>query len=146
MSRSEILLESLVDFFADPGHAKTLTDILVHKTGVSLRRLESFITVLSRRDNINYVTKDGRRFNVHVAYKSSLVGYSKRLFDPFCRTDRVEFRVGSHTISTTVAQLNFIRWCIVNGVIDYIQGTGGAPRSESVQSQAQSVGAHGESP
>jgi hypothetical protein len=27
-------------------------------------------------------------------------------------------------LTTTVAQLNFIRWCIVNGIVDYITEKG----------------------
>ena len=50
-------------------------------------------------------------------YKSSLDGYSKKLFDPFCRTERIEFG----TLNTTVAQLNFIKWCIENDIIEYIR-------------------------
>jgi hypothetical protein len=56
-------------------------------------------------------------FTVHVAYKSSLDGYSKKLFDPFCRTERIEFK----GITTTCAQINFIRWVISNGILDYIE-------------------------
>jgi hypothetical protein len=55
-------------------------------------------------------------FTVHVAYKSSLDGYSKKLFDPFCRTARIDFQ----GLTTTVAQLNFIKWCITNGIIGYL--------------------------
>jgi hypothetical protein len=55
-------------------------------------------------------------FTVHVAYKSSLDGYSKKFFDPFCRTERIQFK----GYTTTVAQLNFLRWCVMNGIIDYM--------------------------
>jgi hypothetical protein len=120
MSRSDALLTSLRVFFADPTHSSVLLDILDHKCGVSLRTLESFVT---RKENVTYTTKTGKTFVVHVAYKSSLVGYSKKLFDPFCRTERIEFDVGPEPrkIITTVAQLNFIKWCIVNDVIDYLK-------------------------
>lgn len=117
MSKSSILLESLTSFFQDPKNYEVLEDILVKKTGVSLRKLETFITIQSKRENITYKTREGKTFMVHVAYKSSLDGYSKKLFDPFCRTERIEFM----GISTTVAQLNFIRWCIINGIIDFIR-------------------------
>lgn len=116
MSKSSVLLESLTSFFQEESNAKILSDILVKKTSVSLRKLESFITIQSKRENIAYKTRDGKTFIVHVAYKSSLDGYSKKLFDPFCRTERIEFQ----GISTTVAQLNFIKWCITNGIIEYI--------------------------
>lgn len=117
MSKSSILLDSLTVFFQEPKNYKVLEDILVKKTGVSLRKLETFITIQSKRENITYKTRDGKTFMVHVAYKSSLDGYSKKLFDPFCRTERIQFM----GISTTVAQLNFIRWCITNGIIEFIR-------------------------
>jgi hypothetical protein len=133
MSKSDVLLESLKKFFSDENHQKILKDILSTHDGPSLRKLESFITVKSKHDNISYTTKDGRTFTVYVAYKSSLSGYSKRLFDPFCRTDRITFM----GLSTTVAQLNFIRWCIQNDVIYNMSaqtvGTDAKDHSVSVQ-------------
>ncbi len=120
MSKSSLLLESLRGFFDEPHNAQMLIDILDHKKGVSLRTLESFITVKSKNENITYTTKSGKNFVVHVAYKSSLDGYSKKLFDPFCRTERIQFKVGDREITTTVAQLNFIKWCINNDIIDYL--------------------------
>lgn len=117
MSKSSLLLESLKSFFQEEENKRILEDILVRKSSVSLRKLETFITVQSKRENITYKTRDGKTFIVHVAYKSSLDGYSKKLFDPFCRTERIEFM----GISTTVAQLNFIKWCITNGIIDFLK-------------------------
>jgi hypothetical protein len=122
MSKSDVLLETLREFFNKPQNASILMDVLVDRNGVSLRKLESFITVYSKKNNVSYTTKTGKMFVVHVAYKSSLVGYSKRLFDPFCRTERIEFQVSPDVvITTTVAQLNFIKWCITNEVIDYVK-------------------------
>lgn len=115
MTKSEILLQSLSEFFDDEENFKKLSDILTHRSGISLRNLEWFITIYAKSNNLVYRTTKGN-FPVHVAYKSSLVGYSKKLFDPFCRTERVNFK----GLTTTVAQLNFIRWCIKNDVIEYM--------------------------
>jgi hypothetical protein len=119
-TRSDLLLDALRRFFEVPEHAQQLKDILEHRRGVSLRNLEWFVTNYSRQTNVTYTTPTGRQFTVHVAYKSSLDGYSKKFFDPFCRTERIEF----HGLTTTIAQLNFIRWCIVNGIVDYITEKG----------------------
>jgi len=116
MSRNDLLLDALRKFFESPEHAQQLQDILSHKKGVSLRNLEWFVTNYSKKTNVTYRTPAGRQFTVHVAYKSSLDGYSKKFFDPFCRTERIEFM----GLTTTVAQLNFIRFVIVNGIIDYM--------------------------
>lgn len=124
MSRSDTLLDSINQFYEDPKHSKYLVDILDKKSTVSLRNLEWFITNYSKKRSLSYKTVDGKTFAVHCAYKSSLDGYSKKLFDPFCRTDKFEYSLpnstNGHTVTTTVAQLNFIRWCIKNNVIDYI--------------------------
>ena len=117
MSKSDLLLESLRRFYDDPVNASRLHDILTTKSqGISLRNLEWFITNYAKNRHVTYTTPAGRAFTVHVAYKSSLDGYSKKLFDPFCRTERIQFQ----GLTTTVAQLNFIKWCLTNGIIDYM--------------------------
>ena len=121
MSRSQILLKSLETFYGDEKNSDILKDILSRTSGISLRNLEWFITNYSKKKNLTYKTKDGKIFTVHMSYKSSLDGYSKKLFDPFCRTERIDFDLADKTkIQTTVAQLNFIKWCITNGIIKYL--------------------------
>ena len=116
MSKSDVLLESLTRFFSEDKHSEQLKDILSHRKGISLRNLEWFVTNYAKNRHVTYTAPNGKFFTVHVAYKSSLDGYSKKLFDPFCRTERISFM----GLTTTVAQLNFIRWCITNGIIEYL--------------------------
>jgi len=116
MNKSTILLSSLTKFFAIHENAEKLKDILNHRNGVSLRRIEWFVTNYAKNKHVTYVGPNGKMFTVHVAYKSSLDGYSKKLFDPFCRTERIEF----DGITTTVAQLNFLKWVIKNGIVNYM--------------------------
>ena len=130
MAKSDILLSSLAKFFDVPEHREQLHDILGRggRQTPSLRKLEWFVTNYAKNQHVTYKAPNGKLFTVHVAYKSSLDGYSKKLFDPFCRTERIEFQ----GLTTTVAQLNFIRWCITNGIIEYIKQTViGQTRSES---------------
>lgn len=120
MSKSEILLASLERFFEAPENRKSLHEVLGRDAkSISLRKLEWFVTNYSKNRHVTYTAPNGKMFTVHVAYKSSLDGYSKKLFDPFCRTSRIEFQ----GLTTTVAQLNFIRWCITNGIIEYLKQT-----------------------
>jgi hypothetical protein len=123
MNKSDILLSSINTFYAIPENRATLIELLNKSSGISLRNLEWFITNYSKKNNLSYKTNDGRIFSVHCAYKSSLDGYSKKLFDPFCRTEKISYKIPdtSHEIHTTVAQLNFIRWCIKNKIVDYIR-------------------------
>lgn len=123
MNKSDILLSSINTFYTNPENKATLIELLNKSGGISLRNLEWFITNYSKKNNLTYTTSDGKIFSVHCAYKSSLDGYSKKLFDPFCRTEKITYKLpeSSEEIHTTVAQLNFIRWCIKNNIVDYIR-------------------------
>ena len=117
MSKEETLLKSLTKFYGDPENLDILKSV-INKTGkISLRSIEWFVTNHSKKKKVSYKSKDGKNFTVHMAYKSSLDGYSKKLFDPFCRTERINF----NNLTTTVAQLNFIKWCIENDIINYVK-------------------------
>jgi len=109
MSKLEILLKSIDEFFEDESNYEQLMSVLKDQQ-VSMRRLESFVT---KDKHLVTSTPSGTPLNVNISYKSCLNGYSKKLFDPFCRTERIEFK----GLTTTVAQLNFMRWCIKNGII-----------------------------
>ena len=123
MNKSDILLTSSNDFYNDEKNRTKLLTVLDKTSGISLRNLEWFITNYSKKNHTSYKTSDGKLFTVHCAYKSSLDGYSKKLFDPFCRAQKFAYAVPgtSHEIQTTLAQLNFIKWCIKNNIIDYIK-------------------------
>ena len=122
MSKNDILLTSINTFYNDEKNRTKLLTILDKTSGISLRNLEWFITNYAKKNHTTYTTGDGKLFAVHCAYKSSLNGYSKQLFDPFCRSQKFSYIVPctSHEIQTTLAQLNFIKWCIKNNIIDYI--------------------------
>ena len=109
MNKSAILLTSIDTFYNIPENRATLLEILNKTGGISLRNLEWFITNYSKKNNLSYKTKDGKIFSV-------------KLFDPFCRSSKISYTVPgtSNEIHTTVAQLNFIRWCIKNNIIEYI--------------------------
>lgn len=122
MSKRDILLSSVNDFYSDEKNKTTLLSILDKSSGISLRNIEWFITNYAKKTNLTYTTNNGKLFTVHCAYKSSLDGYSKKLFDPFCRSSKISYVVPGteREIQTTLAQLNFIKWCIKNKIIDYI--------------------------
>lgn len=123
MNKSDILLSSINTFYTVPENKHILIELLNKSGGISLRNLEWFITNYSKKTNLAYKTGDGKIFSVHCAYKSSLDGYSKKLFDPFCRSEKIVYTIPGtqDEIHTTVAQLNFIRWCIKNKIVDYIR-------------------------
>jgi len=106
-----------LESFYTPERIEKLREILSSKTGgVSLRILDWFVTNYSKKNNISYITKSGKHVIVYLAYKSHLKAYSKKMFDPFCRHERIDF----HGVSTTVGQLNFFAWAIEDECIDYM--------------------------
>ena len=115
MGKEAALLASLTRYFEIQENRNQLHDVLTDKD-VSLRRLEWFVTNYAKTRQTQYAV-NGKMFTIHVAYKSSLDGYSKKLFDPFCRTERITFQ----GLTTTVAQLNFLRWCMTNKIIDALR-------------------------
>jgi len=119
--RSKLLLQSLERFYDDHKNGSKLLDIINHRiNGISLRTIEWFVTNYAKRNNVSYKKEiSGRVFSVHIEYKSTLEGFSKKLFDPFCRTERIDFKVNGETIKTTIGQLNFVRWCIQNNIIEH---------------------------
>ena len=80
-----------------------------------------------------------KRFNVWTEYKSQLKLFSKEAFDPFCRISGnqrnpkrkqnksrqlIQFYYGTGEedyLETTLGQLNFFRWVISNGILEYIK-------------------------
>ena len=93
MNKSDILLNSINTFYILPENRTILKELLNKTGGISLRNLEWFITNYSKKNNLTYKTRDGKLFSVHCAYKSSLDGYSKKLFDPFCRSSKISYTV-----------------------------------------------------
>lgn len=140
------LLKSLVQFYQNDVYKKLILSIVKQETSISLRLLDWLATNYSKKNNVRYelgsIEKDGtilssQNFNLWKEYKNQLKAYSKKLFDPFCRRQRIFFNVITNEIIivnneneeelnnnkdgfiTTVGQLNFFKWAILNKVIDY---------------------------
>jgi hypothetical protein len=120
-NRQDFIVRWLQDFYNQPGNLEEILKILTGESKVSLRLIDWFVTNYSKKLNIFYIL-DKQQFMVHFHYKRELKAYSKRLFDPFCRRERISFQVRGHAPikETTVGQLNFFRWAIEKGVIKYI--------------------------
>lgn len=126
ISDNELLFNSLKLFYKDDYNlTKLLNYLKVDK--ISLRIIDWFVTNYSKKYDSMYIlyNRDGKKlnpFNVFHSYKSQLKSYSKKFFDPFCRRNRIKYKYNDmDTLSTTIGQLNFFKWAINNGVIDYIK-------------------------
>ena len=126
ISDNELLFNSLKLFYEDDYNlTKLLNYLKVDK--ISLRIIDWFVTNYSKKYDSMYTRYDrnGKQlnpFNVFHSYKSQLKSYSKKFFDPFCRRNRIKYNYNDTDIlSTTIGQLNFFKWAINYGVIDYIK-------------------------
>ena len=87
---------------------------------VSIRIVNWFVTNYAKQHFTVY-QNEGERFFVWTRFRSAEDGYSKEMFDPYCRKDRIIIPYDETTqIVTTIGQLNFFKWAILNKVIDYI--------------------------
>lgn len=119
--KQDFIVLWLQDFYNQPGRLEEILPILTGESPVSLRLVDWFVTNYSKKFNVSYPVED-RQFMVHFHYKRELKAYSKRLFDPFCRRERIRFQIRGYPPieETTVGQLNFFRWAIEKGVVSYI--------------------------
>lgn len=120
--KQDFIVRWLQEFYNQPGRVEAILPFLTGSAPVSLRVVEWFVTNYSKKFNVVYPLEGGRQFIVYFQYKRELKAYSKRLFDPFCRRERIRFviRDAPPIEETTVGQLNFFRWAIENGVLTYI--------------------------
>ena len=123
-SKKDLLMQSLITFFAERENLDQVIPIITGKSNISLRILDWFVTNYSKKNNIAYqleLNNKIKNFIVYLDYKSQLKAYSKKQFDPFCRRERISFNDhNNNELITTVGQLNFFRWAIENKIIEYI--------------------------
>lgn len=124
----------LQDFYTTPGNLEKLLPILQGTSTISLRLVDYFVTNYAKKMNTSFVL-GGRHFLVYFNYKRELNAYSKRLFDPFCRRERIMFTArGMPSFVTTVGQLNFFRWFIEKEILEYV-----AENHESIEKDMNST-------
>jgi hypothetical protein len=119
--KQELIVSSLQKFYAARDDIKEILPMLMGTSDLSLRLVDWFVTNYSKRHNTSYIL-EGQEFLVYTNYKSQLKAYSKKLFDPFCRRERILFQVPSEEpFLTTVGKLNFFRWAIQKGVLIHLK-------------------------
>lgn len=118
------LLASLDLFFTE----EILRDIVIpvkkQRWTISLRSLDHLVTSFARPDSHNVEfyrsAEDQFPWNLYESYQKNLkYGGGKNMMDPFCRGPRIRYQKGDTEVLTTVAQLNFFRWAIMNKVLDW---------------------------
>ena len=119
--RRELLVLSLQRFYSSRPDLESLVPILKGEGDLSLRLIDWFVTNYAKKHHVSYVLNI-QEFIVYLNYKSQLKAFSKKLFDPFCRRERILFQCGNlEPFETTVGQLNFFRWAFEKDVLSYIR-------------------------
>jgi hypothetical protein len=116
-SQEQWVLYRLEKFYGNPVNVQRVNDILQGKSILSLRLIDWFVTNYAKKFNTSFLTKTGKHVIVYLSYKSHLKAYSKKMFDPFCRSKRIKFM----GFDTTVGQLNFFEWAISDDILDFLE-------------------------
>ncbi len=86
------MLHRLENFYANPIVFARVQSILQGDSKLSLRLIDWFVTNYSKKQNVSFLTKDNKHVIVYLVYKAHLKAYNKKMFDPFCRWKRIQFR------------------------------------------------------
>jgi hypothetical protein len=120
----DLLMTSLSRFYNVKSNMQKVLPIIEGQSRISLRLIDWFVTNYAKKNNIvitKQISNNIIHFNVYLSYRSQLKAYSKQLFDPFRRRERLTFMYdGKNNIETTIGQLNFFRWVIQNDIIEYL--------------------------
>ncbi len=145
INSKDLLMVSLSKFYNQKTNINKLLSIvepsLLSKpeSKISLRLIDWFVTNYSKKNN-TIITKEKSNnilhFNVYLSYRAQLKAYSKQLFDPFRRRDRITFCFDNdRSIETTIGQLNMFRWIIQNDILEYISNNIEDIESDMIQTQ-----------
>jgi hypothetical protein len=120
--KQELIISSLQRFYSGRTDLDEIVELLKGTSEVSLRLVDWFVTNYSKAHSTSYIL-NGQEFVVYMNYKNQLKAYSKKLFDPFCRRERISFQIPGHEpFLTTVGKLNFFRWALEKEILTYIKG------------------------
>lgn len=120
--KQELIIQSLQRFYSSRDDINNIVELLKGTSDISLRLIDWFVTNYSKVHNTSYIL-NGSEFVVYMNYKNQLKAYSKKLFDPFCRRERILFQIPEHEpFLTTVGKLNFFRWALEKNILEFIKG------------------------
>ena len=124
-TQNDLLMKNLMAFYDKNNNLDKILKIINGESQISLRLIDWFATNYSKKNfTVIEHIKEATiiRTKVYVDYKLKLKAYSKKRFDPFCRWERINIPYKNDSyIQTTIGQLNFFRWALEYGIIDYIK-------------------------
>lgn len=118
-SKEIIIYKGIKDFYKKLSEEtkNKMYDIIISVSPISLRILDWFATEFSK-NGIELKNIYDENVPIHISYKAHLRAFSKKYFDPFKR--HIRFKFPYKDMETTIGQLNFFKWAIVNNIILYI--------------------------
>lgn len=152
--RQQQRLREISGFFEDEVIVgELLTPIARQEYPISLRLLDYTMTNWAKKQTV--MLSEAREDSAPVAaaapwalfslYKDWLRFYRRRGFDPFRRRERIYFDAPAledgcsiERLETTVAQLNFLRWAKIYGILDYVVRHKAAIEEDMVRTLAES--------
>lgn len=127
-NKHDLIMRKVKTFFDVKENFDRLKPMLTQESSISLRVLDWSTTNWSRKNTVMLETyRSGFKevINMFLDYKANLKAFSKKSFDPFCRRERImlqfECDPEKKTYISTTAQLNFMKWAIESGVLEYCQ-------------------------
>lgn len=117
-------LAEIAPFYTDKVVLSLLVPIIEQTYDVSLRALDWTVVNWAKKHRIVCQVDTGQGkldvVNIFGFYKDVLRRWRRRMFDPFRRRERVYFAhpTTGAEYSTTVGQLNFLKWAQTYGVIE----------------------------
>lgn len=135
LSTSSLVLKKLQSFYEIQANFDTLEMLLDKQKGrtrqmPSLRVLEHLVTKFSREKDFDFkLPHQDVPMHLYDAYQAELLRHGKVLFDVFAREDKhcsskhvLQSPDGDgRSVKTTPKQMNFVRWAIINNIIQYAQ-------------------------
>jgi hypothetical protein len=118
--KMKLVYEKILKFYSVEKNVISFLEIARNDRKYAKRVIEWFVANYSKQYPVSYVIKN-KTFDVYSQYKIQLKSFSKDLFDPFRRKDKILFMMGKTEIETTLGQLNFFKWAIQNKVVDWIR-------------------------
>ena len=127
-NKHDLIMKKVKRFFDKKENFEKLKPMLTQECKISLRVLDWSTTNWSKRNTVmleTYRNEYKETINMFLDYKANLKAFSKKSFDPFCRRERIMMKFEcdpeEKTYISTTAQLNFMKWAIESGVLDYCQ-------------------------
>lgn len=129
-TKKELMFYKMInDFFrkCKKDDIEKMVTIINGNAQISLRVLDWFITKYSKKTIGIEIDGEKQTFDVHISYKAQLRSFKKKQFDPFKRAEPRKFNYlydksdKNKKVTTTLAQLNFFKWAITNGILTYVE-------------------------